>query len=209
MTFHLNTSERHAENSRVSERIARYAEQLGYAVSTSASGISASNYLECWRDGQSVRVRIANHDARPTYERINGAADIEVRTQDGPAAWMSAVRRLAELAGLPAPAKLGAIERAAETRASKEATKRLEATRERKADAIARLRALIESGAEPVRVSKRRREWSDARGPVAFRSAGYVWLYPGRCPAEVGAAPSGDALRALLAAVEAAPESEF
>lgn len=209
MTFHANTSERHFENARIADRIARYAEQLGYAVSTSASGISASNYLECWRDGRSVRVRIANHDARPTYERLNGAADIEVRTQDGPDAWMSAVRRLAELAGLPAPAKLVAIERAAKTRASKEDAKRLEAAQGRKADAIARLLALIESGAEPVRVSKRRREWSDVRGPVAYRCEGYVWLYPGRCPAEVGAAPSGDALRALRAAVEAAPESEF
>lgn len=68
------------------ERLAAILQRHGLSVSCHASSLSSSRYLDVTRwdaDGEcigTVKVRLSTHEARPTYERLNGAADIEVGT---------------------------------------------------------------------------------------------------------------------------------
>jgi hypothetical protein len=60
----------------------------GLRVDTDRSSLSSSQYLTVDRydevaddyTGPELKVRLATHEARPTYERMNGAADIEIGT---------------------------------------------------------------------------------------------------------------------------------
>ncbi len=47
---------------------------LGYSIDDSASGISASEYIEISHDAldRPRKIRISNHEARPTYEALIG-----------------------------------------------------------------------------------------------------------------------------------------
>ena len=74
--------------SSVSASLAAILIRHGLRVDIDKSGLSSSQYLtvdhydETTDDyiGPEIKVRIATHAARPTYERLNGAADIEVGT---------------------------------------------------------------------------------------------------------------------------------
>lgn len=100
MTFRPNTPESPIRNRKIGERIARLAESMGYEVDgITESRISASCYLDLQLGDRELRVRIANHEAKPTYEALNGAADIEVGNHSMAVDWLAAVEQLAEMAG--------------------------------------------------------------------------------------------------------------
>lgn len=54
----------------------------GATVEDRASTLSASRYLTVSLGDASLRVRVSDHVARPTYEAISGAADIEIGSHD-------------------------------------------------------------------------------------------------------------------------------
>jgi N12 class adenine-specific DNA methylase len=64
------------------ERLTAEAEARGAMVERSRSGVSEATYLEITPSADSpggdriIKVRIADHDPRPTYEALHGAADI-------------------------------------------------------------------------------------------------------------------------------------
>ena len=63
----------------------------GLSVGVRRSNLSSSVYIEAGTDEISLRIRISSHVARPTYQVLNGSADIEVgRHQDADTANASA-----------------------------------------------------------------------------------------------------------------------
>lgn len=103
---------------KIAALIERHAEAAGWdVVETAGSGLSSSRYLTLRRatswdaDGdadahEERRVRVSDHEARPTYERLHGSADIEIgdHAMATHATWAEAIARLAEIAGKPVPA---------------------------------------------------------------------------------------------------------
>ena len=95
----------------VAERIAKYAQQLGYEVRTFASD-GGSYYVELSYGDEdhveALKVRIADHDLPPTYAGTFGRADFEVGPHsrghvDG---WKGVVSDLAERMKKPVPARV-------------------------------------------------------------------------------------------------------
>ncbi len=64
------------------QRIANHLRRLGAAAKISHSTISESAYIDASTETRRVRIRGSNHVARPTYEALNGSADIEFGGHD-------------------------------------------------------------------------------------------------------------------------------
>ena len=164
----LNTHEAQRRNETLAERIARHARALGYEADVSCSRLSGSAYVDITKDGVAVaRVRLANHEERPSYAGLHGKVTHYINTTPGAngPTWRDVVVELAERAGKPVPASIRAAQAAAQTRAAK-----------RQADLAARRKAYAESllarlrAVDPtawVRASKRRSELSDSKGRLA------------------------------------------
>lgn len=115
----------------IADRIARYAEQMGFRVSRGYSGSSGSCYViaEIGADEtyRSAKVRVSDHTLPPSYS----PSDIDVEPMG--LAWHEAVERLAEIAGAPLPAPV----KAHVTRLAKAAAKRTADEARRSAEAAA------------------------------------------------------------------------
>ena len=162
----LNTHEAPRRNATIAERIARHARALGYEADVSCSGLSGSAYVNITTGtGAAVaRVRLANHEERPSYAGLHGKVSHYIDTTPGASGltWRDVVVELAARAGKPIPASIRAAQTAARTRATKRQAD-LAARRKAYADSIlARLRAVDPTAW--VRVSKRRSELSDSEG---------------------------------------------
>ncbi|HOK45754.1 MAG TPA: hypothetical protein PLK67_07475, partial [Bryobacteraceae bacterium] len=70
----LNTNEAPRRNATIAERIARHARALGYEADVSCSRLSGSAYVNITTGtGAAVaRVRLANHEERPSYAGLHG-----------------------------------------------------------------------------------------------------------------------------------------
>lgn len=72
----------------VAARLTAEAEALGCTVERKSSGLSEAVYLEIDIYGRdeagdedyagTLKIRIADHDPKPTYERLNGSADLHI-----------------------------------------------------------------------------------------------------------------------------------
>ena len=164
----LNTNEAPQRNATIAERIARHARALGYEADVSCSRLSGSAYVDITKDGVAVaRVRIANHEERPSYAGLHGRVTHYLDTTPGVhgLTWMDVVIELARRAEKPVPASIRAAQAAAKTRAAKARTEMAARERAFATRLLARLRA-VDKGAW-VRVSKRRSELSDSTGRLA------------------------------------------
>lgn len=86
-----------------SDLFAKYADRMGFDVQQTASGLSASQYVVLWHDGERYKIRFSDHVAKPTYELLNGAADFEIGTHEmaHELSWAEVLKRLGERHGLP------------------------------------------------------------------------------------------------------------
>lgn len=64
------------------ERLAAHLKRCGADVSVDRSYISKSAYIHASTDEASIKIRGSDHAARPTYEALNGAADLEFGPHD-------------------------------------------------------------------------------------------------------------------------------
>jgi len=72
-----------SKQSTIADRLAAILERHGCIVRRTGSALSTSRYVYAsTEDGDEIKIRIADHVARPTYERDHGAADIEVGNHD-------------------------------------------------------------------------------------------------------------------------------
>lgn len=67
---------------KVADAIAAILRRHAVDVGVDASALSASRYLNIAAGERRLRVRVSDHVARPTYEALNGTADIEIGTHD-------------------------------------------------------------------------------------------------------------------------------
>ncbi len=200
MTKH-NTHEAPRRNETLAERIARHARALGYEADVSCSRLSGSAYVDITEAGAPIaRVRLANHEERPSYAGLHGKVSHYIDTTPGAngPTWHDVVVELARRAGKPVPASIRAVQTAAKTRAAKRQAD-LDAHRKAYVNSLlARLRAV-----DPmawVRVSKRRSELSDSAGRLAEYNH---QTRTARCGFFVASCTSRDeAIAALIAVVE-------
>ncbi|HOJ22980.1 MAG TPA: hypothetical protein PLY56_15745, partial [Armatimonadota bacterium] len=119
----LNNHEAPRRNETLAERIARHARALGYEADVSCSRLSGSAYVDITtKDGAAVaRVRLANHEERPSYAGLHGRVTHYIDTTPGTSGltWHDVVVELATRAGKPVPASIRAAQAAAKTRAAK------------------------------------------------------------------------------------------
>lgn len=197
----LNTHEAPRRNATIAERIARHARALGYEADVSCSRLSGSAYVDITKAGAPVaRVRLANHEERPSYAGLHGRVTHYLDTTPGVCGltWMNVVIELATRAGKPVPASIRAAQAAAKTRAAK---RQADLAARRKAYAnslLARLRTVDPTAW--VRVSKRRSELSDSAGRLAEY---HHQARTARCGFFVASCASRDeAITALIAEAE-------
>jgi len=85
-------------------RLAEYIRAMGLEVETEDSRLSASQYLTVWWDLEKVKIRLADHECRPTYGRMHGFANFEIgKHQDADGSWQDCLRWLAGIARLRTP----------------------------------------------------------------------------------------------------------
>lgn len=113
-------------------RIAKYLHVMGLEfIKVHGSSISRSIYIDAdFPDPliRHIKIRVSDHEPRPTYERLNGAADFEVSVGAGHQAtdgtWIEALRHIASMLGQPVPAEAeryaASVAKAQETRKQKQ-----------------------------------------------------------------------------------------
>ncbi len=111
------------QSEQTAAKIARAAEALGYEVTESGSGVSASRYLTLYREGDEwpLEVRISDHEQRPSYRRDVGFEVGEHSEANGD--WLACVKWLARKADKPLPAYLRRVVSAQERRAQEAAAR--------------------------------------------------------------------------------------
>lgn len=67
---------------KTAETLAIILRRHGLVVEVAFSGLSKSRYLTVAAETDTMRVRVSDHVAKPTYEAINGAANYEVGNHD-------------------------------------------------------------------------------------------------------------------------------
>lgn len=104
MPMKLNTSEAYQGNMQAAERIVRYCEQMGLSASADRSGLSASTYIEVEDEDatQTLRLRIADHEMKPTYEALHGTPDWQGKRHD----WLAAIKFVAARFGVEPPKRI-------------------------------------------------------------------------------------------------------
>lgn len=85
----------------IAEKLEAFAKSVGLSVETSGSNLSSSRYLTISSEDETIKVRVSDHDAKPTYEVLNGAADYEIGPHDQAATihWPVAAMWLADRFG--------------------------------------------------------------------------------------------------------------
>lgn len=93
---------------KIAEKLESFAREAGLSVEVDGSSLSSSRYLKISDDEETIKVRIADHIAKPTYEVVNGFADYEVGPHDMGATldWEVAAVWIAKRFNVAAPAKI-------------------------------------------------------------------------------------------------------
>jgi hypothetical protein len=103
----------------IPQRIAQYAEGMGYNVARESSNISGSEYLSLLHDklpDQNLKVRVSSHDLPSRY---GSPGDYDVHAgapRDTSVDWKYVVQDLAQKAGVPVPGPVARALSAANTR---------------------------------------------------------------------------------------------
>ena len=87
------------------ERFSEYIQAMGLDTDIEKSRLSSSQYLTVswgeWPENRSVKIRMADHECRPTYGIMHGFAHFEIGShQDADGTWQDCLRWLAAQAGV-------------------------------------------------------------------------------------------------------------
>lgn len=107
---------------REAEQIAKAAREMGLDPQVEHSSLSEAAYVGVYGEDDladlHLKIRVAEHEARPTYQIINGAEDFSVgaqvrrdgsvisHLQDSDGDWLDAVAYIAEKSGRPMPDRI-------------------------------------------------------------------------------------------------------
>lgn len=119
-----NVARKGMDIAKASETFANIMRRHGVEPRVNRSGLSESTYFDLDHGDKSVRVRGSSHVAKPTYERLNGFADVEFGEHDMSAGdEMDAAFHALRALGIEPDAELGGIvgQRNAEIEARRQA----------------------------------------------------------------------------------------